>query len=133
MYEFLKLPSNINFGVRTVIFQFNGGGSWTFNQRFKKNHCKLEFGFCGFIVKKKCFSHFQISFLISVCTRSLRVLIYQKIFNVKLHVQTNIFLEVDGCGNEARLPWFIRNRMFLCATAQDSYTISKIKYSFCTK
>ena len=133
MYEFLKLSSNINFGVRTAIFQFYGGRSWTFKQGFKKNHCKLGFCFCGFIVKKKCFSHFQISFLFSVCTRTVGVLICLEIFSVKLHVQTNIFLAVDGSGNEAILPWFIRNRTFLCATAQNSCTISKIKCSFCTK
>lgn len=84
------------------IFEFYRGGSWTLNSGFRRNLNKFLYRFCGSIVQMICFSHFQISCLFLVYTLSFRVLIYQEIFNAKFHVQTNMFLTVDGSGNETR-------------------------------
>ena len=74
-----------------------------------------------------------ISFLFSVYTCSVRVVDYQVLLSVKLHIQANTFLAEDGRNNEDKFLWLIRTMTFFCVTAQDSYTNSKIEHFFCTK
>ena len=85
---------------------------------------KIEKAICPF---------FLISFIFSVCTYSVRVLDYQELLNVKLHVQAKTFLAEDKRNNGDKYLWFIRTMTFFCVTAQDSYSNSKSELFFCTK